>query len=290
MKRFAILFIFIILILSASFAQLKDTAIVPLDSLRPVLTSVNIYGSLLDSCLFLNYKTAPQKLAIQSFTPFNFTWLFYCVAFLFLVFGLIKAFYQRYFDVLVRVFFNTTLKQNQLTDQLVQAKLPSLLFNVLFILFGGTYIFTLMEFLNDKKFNAQNFKVDHLFFAIVGMGLCYVIKYISLLFVGWLTNLQQEAKSYIFIIFLLNKILGIYLLALIPLIIFGNKSISSFAVLLSIVGLVLAFLLRYYRSFTQLKSKFNLSMIHFILAIICLEVLPLVIILKFCTAILNTKA
>ena len=290
MKRFAILTIVIFLFFGAILAQVKDTVALPIDTLYAALPKVNIYGNLLDSCTFLNFKGTPQKLVISNFTPFNYTWLFYSLVFLFLIFGLIKAFYQRYFDVLVRVFFNTTLKQNQLTDQLVQAKLPSLLFNILYVLVGGAYIFTLIEFFENKKIDAQNFKIVHLFYAIVGIGLCYSIKYIVLLFVGWLTNLNHEARSYIFIIFLLNKILGIFLLTLFPFIIFGNTALSSFAVLFSIVGIVLTFLLRYYRSFTQLKAKLSLSFAHFILVLFCLEVLPLAIIFKFCTIILNTKA
>ena len=298
MKRFAILFIFIFLFSSKLFAQVndtvfavnKDTSFKIKDTVIAIKPGVNIYGHLLDSCIFLNQTGIPQKLVANTFAPFNNTWLFYSIAFLFLLLGIFKAFYQRYFETLLRVFLNTTLKQNQLTDQLVQAKLPSLIFNILFVIFGGVYLFTLIEFLGNRKIDLQNFKFEYLFFAIVGVGICYGAKYILLQFFGWLANAKQEAKSYIFIIFLLNKVLGIFLLTLLPLIIFGNTALSSFAVLCSIVAIVLAFLLRYYRTFTQLKSKINLSKAHFLLCIICLEALPIAIIFKFCSIILNTKA
>ena len=56
-----------------------------------------------------------------------------------------RFFYNRYFDTLFRVLFNTTLRQSQLTDQLLQAKLASLLFNLVFILSGGLLAFFLVH-------------------------------------------------------------------------------------------------------------------------------------------------
>ena len=290
MKRFAPIFIFILIYTCLAYGQVKDTqAVLPKDTLVNA-KHISNYGALLDSCMFLNHTGKPQNLLITTFKPFNYMKLFYTMAFLLLLFGIFKAYFQRYFDTLLSVFFNTTFKQNQLTDQLMQAKLPSLIFNMLFVIFAGTYSFCLTEFLNHKKIDIENFKFKYLLLAIFAIGICYFVKYIMLILVGWITNLKQEAKSYIFIIFLLNKILGIFLLILLPFIIFGNTSLSSFAVLLSIVGIVLAFLLRYYRSFSQLKAKLSISLFHFILLVCCLEVLPIGIIFKFCSILLNTKA
>jgi hypothetical protein len=56
------------------------------------------------------------------------------------------------------------------------------------------------------------------------------------------------------------------------------------------VAVVLSFLLRYARAFSQLKSKISLNALLFLLLAICLEVMPLGIIFKFCSLYLNTKA
>ena len=63
--------------------------------------------------------------------------MFYLIAGIVLLLAFFKYFNSRYFTNLFRVFFNTSLRQSQLTDQLLQAKLPSLLFNLFFILSGG---------------------------------------------------------------------------------------------------------------------------------------------------------
>jgi hypothetical protein len=288
-KFFCSFFIFLFLVVSISNAQdsainatVKDTLVKP--------ARVSNYGSLLDSSVFLNVNGKPESLIIKPFAPINYTWLFYSIAFLFLIFGLIKTYYQHYFDTLVRVLFNTTLKQNQLTDQLVQNKQPSLIFNILFVVLAGIYLFTLIEFLDNNRLDVQNLKIKYIPLFMLIVGSCYGVKYITLLLVGWLTNSMQEIKSYIFIVFLLNKVLGMFLLILLPFIIFGGSTLSSFAILSSIVAIVLSFLLRYARSFTQLKSKFNSNATLFLLVVFCLELLPLGIIFKFCSIYLNTKA
>src|SRR5688500_15446939 len=53
---------------------------------------------------------------------------FYLISCIILLFGFFKVFYERYFNNIFRVFFNTSLRQNQLTDMLMQSKLPSLIF------------------------------------------------------------------------------------------------------------------------------------------------------------------
>jgi Domain of unknown function (DUF4271) len=274
---------------SLSYGQVRDSVTAIKDTtIKPA--KISNYGNLLDSSIFLNLNGTPQNLPAVSFKPVSYTWLFYSIAFLFLIFGLIKTYYQLYFDTLIRVLFKTTLKQNQLTDQLEQAKQPSLIFNVLFVALAGIYIFTLLDFIKNKRIEVENIKIRYMVLCMLIVGACYSVKYISLLLVGWLTDLKQEMKSYIFIVFLLNKVLGIFLLILLPFIIFGSSSLSSFAVLISIVAVVLSFLLRYARTFSQLKSKFSVNAALFLLLIICLEVMPLAIIFKFCSIYSNTKA
>ena len=60
-----------------------------------------------------------------------------------IVAGPIPVFFHQVFHQSVRVFFNTSLRQSQLTDQLLQAKLPSLLFNLFFVLSAGVYAYTI---------------------------------------------------------------------------------------------------------------------------------------------------
>ena len=301
MKFFCLLFVLLFANISSSYGQVGDSIVTVKDTITDTLkTTVKdtitdtaktvTKNNIVDSTLSIKQNITPQNYPQVSFKPTNYTWLFYSIAFLFLIFGLIKTYYQHYFETLIRVLFNTTLKQNQLTDQLVQAKQPSLIFNILFVVLAGIYTFTSIDFLGNKKLDVENIKIKYLLTTILLVGICYAVKYISLQFIGWLTNFKQEVKSYIFIVFLLNKVLGMFFLMLLPFIIFGSSTIISFAVLISIIAVVLSFLLRYARSFAQLKSQFQLNIFLFSLLVLCIEVLPLGIIFKFCSIYLNTKA
>ncbi|ULT38325.1 DUF4271 domain-containing protein [Niabella defluvii] len=64
---------------------------------------------------------------------------FYIVTGLFLLFAIFKASFDKYFTDLINLFFRRSLKQRQLKQQVVQNSLPSLLFNILFVITAGFY-------------------------------------------------------------------------------------------------------------------------------------------------------
>ncbi|HMC98856.1 MAG TPA: hypothetical protein VKH37_01840, partial [Ferruginibacter sp.] len=89
----------------------------------------------------LNSKGTPAALAVEHRHSDNKDWMFYVLVGMLLLLAIFRFFFARYFGNLFRVFFNTSLRQSQLTDQLLQAKLPSLFFNIFFIISGGLYIY-----------------------------------------------------------------------------------------------------------------------------------------------------
>src|SRR5436190_137147 len=66
--------------------------------------------------------------------------LFYTLIGLLLFFAFIRMSFPKYLLDLFRVAFKTTLKQRQISEQLIQAPLPSLLLNCFFLLSVGLYI------------------------------------------------------------------------------------------------------------------------------------------------------
>jgi Domain of unknown function (DUF4271) len=270
------------------FAQnVNNNAIVqnPLDVVvQPSKTT--ILQSLLDSNFILNTKGTPTAIPVVLKKHNSVTFLFYGLVFLVLVFGITKTFFSRYFNTLFRVFLNTSLRQNQLTDQLEQAALPSLIFNFFFIFTGGLYIYFLAQYFYPS---AKNNPATTILLSILVLASCYFTKYISLLFSGWVTGYKAEAKSYIFIIFLLNKIIGIFLLPIIVILAFASNDIIKYTIFISLIAVILVFLLRFFRSYSLLQSKLKVSGFHFFLYILGVEVLPLALIYKFVTLYLVTK-
>ena len=95
--------------------------------------------------IYLNTKSKPFTFIQKPRKADSKDGLFYSLALLVFLFALLKFIYPRYFSNLFRVFFNTSLRQSQLTDQLLQAKLPSLFFNLFFILMGSWYLYLLLN-------------------------------------------------------------------------------------------------------------------------------------------------
>ena len=225
----------------------------------------------------LNADAAPVSFAVQLKNPKSKDNLFYIIAGIVLLLGFLKYFYKRYFTNLFRVFFNTSLRQSQLTDQLLQAKLPSLLFNLFFVISGGIYVYILLSryhLINDDN------KWIMIFSSITLTGLIYFIKFCTLKFTGWITGLAEVTNTYIFVVFLINKIIGIFLVPFIIILCFSDSAIVKFAVLVSLISIGIFLILRFFRSYGLLQSQLRISGVHFIMYIIGIEVLPLMLIYK----------
>jgi Domain of unknown function (DUF4271) len=257
---------------------------VVIDSIKP---AENPFMTLLDSNCLLNTKGKPEALVIVSKKVQNKQPFFYLILALFSTLGIARTFFSRYFNTLFRVFFNTSLRQSQLTDQLEQAKLPSLIFNIFFIITTGLYSYFLLHY-----FYSNHQKLDWyvLFVCIAAVAICYLVKYLSLKFTGWVTNYQSEAGTYIFIIFLLNKVIGIFLLPIITFMAFSDYKIASYAIFISFIFIAILFIIRFIRSYSLLQSRLKISQFHFFLYIIGLEILPILLIYKAVTLYFGIKA
>lgn len=239
--------------------------------------------TLLSQNIFLRSSDTPVSL-IQSrrkFIPKDM--VFYGIVFILFFLGIIKVIWPRYFNNLIRVFFNTSLRQGQLTDQLLQAKLPSLFFNIFFVLIAGWYLFLLLAHSGKVNINAWNI----LALCTGGVLLTYTIKFITLRFAGWLTGYNQEAETYTFIVFLINKMIAICLVPIIVIIPFSRPELVNITVIISYVIVIMMFLMRFFRSYGLLQHRLKISGFHFLLYIIGIEVLPILLIYKVALVIIS---
>ena len=247
-----------------------------------------IYDSALKQIItenqFLNAGGIPVAMVNKiksSKSPDN---LFYIFAVTGIILGFFRFFYIRYFNNLFRVFFNASLRQSQLTDQLLQAKLPSLLFNIVFVLTGGVYVYLLLR--HYHWVSSNNFWLV-IFYCCLSLGGIYLIKFISLKFTGWLTGYKEITNTYVFIIFLINKILGILLLPFAVIIAFAMPALSTAAVIISLLFIGLMFLLRFFRSYGLLQHQLKVSRFHFFLYVAGIEIVPVLLIYKALVLLLS---
>lgn len=243
----------------------------------------NALKNLLDKNLFLNTTSLPQA---QWQLPRKFVSkdaVFYLLAIILLLLGILRVAYARYFSNLLRVFFNTSLRQGQLTDQLLQAKLPSLFFNLFFLIITGCYVFLVLNHVGKLTYRDWN----ALLICIAAVSAIYLCKYCTLKFVGWLTGYKQEAETYIFIVFLINKVIAICLVPVVIILPFSDPALVNVTAIISFVVIVLMFILRFFRSYGLLQSRLTVSGFHFALYIAGIEILPLFLIYKSAVVIMS---
>ena len=252
--------------------QLKDSIRIK-DSLRLVQQAA-------DS---VQKKLAEEQLPVQILKEGDkkiFTgkeYLFYYLIFLLILFGLLRRAFPKYFYDLFRVFFKTTLKQRQTQEQLLQSSLASVLMNSFFVLSAGLYVNFLLQYF--QLVISDNFWLQYVYCA-GALAAIYLVKYIGLKITGWLFNVSNATDSYIFIVFIINKMLGIFLLPFLLLLAFANDPLYSSAMIISWMGIGLLLIYRFILSYGALRKEVKLNSFHFILYILGFEVIPLLLIYK----------
>jgi hypothetical protein len=282
MNRILRVFIFVVMLFftTGASAQVADSLSSTVDTVKAKLPLqvVDPLKAILDRNAFFNaslpsirQEIIPRKGGREDD---NFFYILTGVIFLFAV---ARAGYAKYFSNLFRVFFNSSLRQGQLTDQLVQDQLPSLVFNLIFVISAGLYFYFVIRYYNLAG-TAINWRL--MAYCVIGTAAIYLVKYISLKFTGWITGFGHEADTYTFIIFLINKIIGICLLPIIVVLAFSDHNIANIFIIFSFILIGLLMLMRFFRSYGLLQSKIRVSRFHFFLYIFSVEILPLFIIYK----------
>lgn len=252
--------------------SLNKIAVVPVKDIPIAFIDYNIVfnNKLLNTSTPVFHINSEHKQKTKEIT-------FYIISFFLLIFGLFKVFYAKYFHNVFKVFFNTSLRQNQLTDILIQAKLASLIFNSLFIISGGLYLWQLLIYKN--YFNSTN--LISLPLCILAIAVIYLVKFLVIKLMGWVTTFKSAANQYIFVIFLINKMIAVFLLPFIVLFSFGPPDWLPSIILLSFLLLGTLFLLRYFRTYGLLQKQLSLNVMHFIIYFAATEILPVLALYKF---------
>lgn len=203
--------------------------------------------------------------------------VFYALIALLLFFALVRNGFPRYLQDLFKSFFQTSLRQRQIRDQLQQSPLPSLLMNAFFVLCVGLFLTILLRY-----FRLGTWLPFWLLFAYCTLGLtaAYTLKYLSLKFFGWLFQVSESTETYIFIVFTANKVIGIALLPFLIAMAFGSGVLYQAALTMSLVliGLLLAY--RYFLSWTSIHRQIRIDFFHFLLYLLAFELAPLLLINK----------
>ena len=204
---------------------------------------------------------------------------FYLLLSLCLILGLIRFMDTRYFINLWRAFWNPTLSNRQLKEQLQGAGLPNLLMNIFFTFAGGAYIYYVVKFFTPHHSGVIPPSLL-IIMLIAGTGLIYLAKYAAVRFSGWAFRVQGITEHYLFNVFLINKVLAVALIPFIIILAFADHQWARQVVIISFVSAGILLLNRYIRSWQVFGSFFQYSKFHFFMYLCASELLPLAVLMK----------
>ena len=277
--------------ISSDSLRIKDSitkALAVIDSLKK--DSINKQAAIIAAKSHKDTSTYAAIMPIP-FLPFNrpFFWmiskerkvdskdeLFYLIAGLIFFMAFIKLVFPKYFKNIFGIFFQTSFRQNQIREQLMQSNFASLLMNLLFVLSSGLYV-TLLAW--QQQLMQMSFWWLFLYCSCL-LVIIYLGKYLFLSFSGWVFNVSGITNSYIFIVFLINKIIGIVLVPFILLIAFSDTYIVQVVATISLILLIVLLLYRYILSVGSIRRDLKISAFHFFLYFCTVEILPMLLIYK----------
>jgi hypothetical protein len=203
--------------------------------------------------------------------------LFYFLSALLLYYALIKVFFGKYVDNIMTLFFRVTMRQQQIRDQMLQTPLASLFLNLLFLVSGGMYLMFIARYYGVKVTDNNWVLLAYCSGLLLAV---YLGKLILLKLAGWIFNISSATDTYIFIVFLVNKIIGILLLPVLVLMAFPYPALYPVVLTLSFIMLALFFGYRFIISYKPIRNEIKVTRFHFFLYLCAFEIAPLLLIYK----------
>jgi hypothetical protein len=233
--------------------------------------------------LFYSF-TDPVRYTISEKTWLGKDVVFYSVVALLLFFAFIRNSFSRYISDLFSSYFRTTVRQRQIKEQLLQSPLPSLLFNVFFVISTAVFLSLLFQYFGLASQLPFWLLVVY---SAIAVTVVYGGKFLLLKFFGWVFQQSDATDTYIFVVFSTNKILGISLLPFTILLAFTYGAVNAAAATLSIIVIGALFLYRFFLSYISINQTININFFHFLLYLTAFEIVPVLLINKLLFTILR---
>ena len=235
------------------------------------------WTDLLKSQSFFNFFGKPVHARSEKYERESYDTMFYLLMLMLFYFAVVKLFFGKYLANLLTLFFRASMRQQQLREQVLQSPFPSLLLNILFVISGGLYGAFLLRFYGFR--NPDDFWIYFMYCTVL-LAVLYLLKYVLIKMIGWIFNISRTAETYLFVVFMTNKIIGIFLLPFLVLISFSGPLISVVAVTLSIIMTGVFYVYRFLGSYSILHKEIKISGLHFFLYLCAFEIAPLLLIYK----------
>ena len=206
----------------------------------------------------------------------SFDGRFYLIIGMLFYLAFIKVTFPKYFSNVFQLIFQSPIRQKQTREQLQQNNLASLFSNILFILNASIFV----SLLAVKNAWVDLSLYSCIGYSAVGFTALYSFKFLFLWLSGWLFSQGEAIGNYSFIVFLTNKVMGVFLIPAILLLAFSPLSVQDLAYNSALIVISILFVYRYLISFSIVRSSLKVSAFHFFLYLCTCEVLPMLVLYK----------
>jgi Domain of unknown function (DUF4271) len=217
-------------------------------------------------------------------TPPSFEWVFYLFCGVLLLLSFLRLSFYKFFTDLFKVFFNTSMRQKQIREQLSQSPLPSLLLNIFFFITGGIFIYFWALHYGYESSRPVFLTV---LICIGALALLYLGKFMFLSLAGWMFDKKAASDNYMFTVFMVNKMAGLFLLPVDILMAYSESGGREVVITLTIIGLVILGIVRIVRGFQSVSNILKINPLQFIIYVAAFEVIPVLLIYKVLLVIIR---
>ena len=225
---------------------------------------------------YLPMQTKPSFRINELRIAASFDGRFYLIIGMLFYLAFIKVTFPKYFSNVFELIFQSPIRQKQTREQLQQNNLASLFSNILFILNASIFV----SLIAVKNGWVDLSLYSCIAYSAVGFTALYLFKFLFLWLSGWLFSQGEAIGNYSFIVFLTNKVMGVFLIPAILLLAFSPVSVQDFAYNSAIIIISILFVYRYLISFSIVRASLKVSAFHFFLYLCTCEVLPMLVLYK----------
>jgi hypothetical protein len=231
------------------------------------------------SHLFSDHSLKPGDIAPYSFQKPNPDWLIIIVLILLAAFAVLKIFYSKIFKQLIAAFFNNSVTNQVVRDENILVQRASILLSVMFYFTASLFLYQVSEFFGwSNPIMAEGFS-RYIIFALF-LAMVYSVKMVFLKIFGSIFNADRQVAAYIFNIFLINNVLGIFLLPVIIILAFVDFSLIQYVFYGALAVITCCYAYRLIRGVSIGLGIPGFSLFHLILYLCAFEFAPLGIIYK----------
>lgn len=258
---------------SSAIAVAKDS----LPIRQPLIAAYGRYVSpLIDKHPFFNVKAGVIALPVEVYHPGDKDELFYIMCGVLLFLGILRVGFPKYFNDLFSVFWRTAMRQKHIRDQLQQAGMTTLLFNIFFVVSAAIFAYLMIQYIKG------GIAKPWLLFSIcfVSVAFIYSFKYFILKLTGWMFGQEEALDTYSFVVFLVNKVLSIVLIPLSLILAFSDRGFQQIAFTISIVVIIFLLIYRFIVGYAGVRNELKINALHLFLYFCGFEIIPVMLIYR----------